>query len=159
MKQRTSKIKKISDKKPRLAIVVSRFNPQICEGLLLGAKEALKESGFASSDIDIFEVPGAFEIALALKKCVETKRYGGLIALGALIRGETPHFEYVSQGATDGIRHVTLESGIPTAFGLLTTDNLEQARARSGPDDFNKGRESAATVLEMIEVLKRIKHG
>jgi len=161
LKQATRKIKKniLSNKKPRIAIVVSRFNPEVCEGLLEGAVDALKEVGLAQADIDIFRVPGAFEIPLTLKKCAATKRYAGLIALGAVIRGDTPHFDYVCRAATDGIGSVALDSGLPTAFGLLTTDNLEQAKARSASNDFNKGRESAVTVLEMIDLLKRIKHG
>lgn len=157
MRRPTSKLKKrLVGKKPRIAIVVSRFNPEICEGLLSGAVSTLKESGLAQADRTIFRVPGAFEIPLALKKCAATKKYQGLIALGAVIRGDTPHFDYVCRAATDGIGRVALDSALPVAFGILTTDTLKQAQERSAPDEFNKGREAAMTVLEMINVLKDV---
>lgn len=134
--------------------MASCFNEEICNGLVSGASDSLKEAGVV--DIDIFRVPGAFEIPLAAKKCALSKKYKGIVALGAVIRGETPHFEYISQAVTDGIRQVNLEAGIPIGFGILTTNTLDEAKARSASDEYNKGREAALTVLEMIDLLQKI---
>jgi 6,7-dimethyl-8-ribityllumazine synthase len=123
----------------RFAIVVARFNSMITEKLLAGAREAL-----AKAQVDVFHVPGAFELPLAAKMLAQTHRYHGIIALGAVIRGETPHFDYVAGEAARGLQNVALETGIPVSFGVLTTDTLEQAEARSG-----KGRDAALTALEM----------
>jgi 6,7-dimethyl-8-ribityllumazine synthase len=123
----------------RFAIVVARFNSMITEKLLAGAREAL-----AKAQVDVFHVPGAFELPLAAKMLAQTHRYHGIIALGAVIRGETPHFDYVAGEAARGLQNVALETGIPVSFGVLTTDTLEQAEARSG-----KGRDAAMTALEM----------
>jgi 6,7-dimethyl-8-ribityllumazine synthase len=123
----------------RFAIVVARFNSMITEKLLAGAREAL-----AKAQVDVFHVPGAFELPLAAKMLAQTHRYHGIIALGAVIRGETPHFDYVAGEAARGLQNVALETGIPVSFGVLTTDTLAQAEARSG-----KGRDAAMTALEM----------
>jgi 6,7-dimethyl-8-ribityllumazine synthase len=123
----------------RFAIVVARFNSMITEKLLAGAQEAL-----AKAQVDVFHVPGAFELPLAAKMLAQTHRYHGIIALGAVIRGETPHFDYVAGEAARGLQNVALETGIPVSFGVLTTDTLAQAEARSG-----KGRDAALTALEM----------
>jgi 6,7-dimethyl-8-ribityllumazine synthase len=123
----------------RFAIVVARFNSMITEKLLAGAREAL-----AKAQVDVFHVPGAFELPLAAKMLAQTHRYHGIIALGAVIRGDTPHFDYVASEAARGLQNVALETGIPVSFGVLTTDTLAQAEARSG-----KGRDAALTALEM----------
>ncbi|MDO8518791.1 MAG: 6,7-dimethyl-8-ribityllumazine synthase [Deltaproteobacteria bacterium] len=143
----------LKGKKVHLAIVASRFNEDICEGLIRGAKEILDESPGVT--YDVHRVPGAFELPLAAQKCA-LKKVSGVICLGAAIRGETPHFDYVCRAATDGILRVGLDSGIPVSFGLLTVDTLEQALSRSASDEFNKGREAALTVLEMFDLLQRI---
>src|SRR5271165_5100810 len=119
----------------RFAIVVARFNSMITEKLLAGAREALEKA-----QVDVFHVPGAFELPLAAKMLAQTHRYHGIIALGAVIRGDTPHFDYVAGEAARGLQDVVLETGIPLSFGVLTTDNLEQAEARTG-----KGRDAAMT--------------
>ena len=123
----------------RFAIVVARFNSMITEKLLAGAREAL-----AKAQVDVFHVPGAFELPLAAKMLAQTHRYHGIVALGAVIRGDTPHFDYVAGEAARGLQNVALETGIPVSFGVLTTDTLAQAEARSG-----KGRDAAMTALEM----------
>ncbi|MBI4411177.1 MAG: 6,7-dimethyl-8-ribityllumazine synthase [Deltaproteobacteria bacterium] len=152
-------------KKPRIAIIASRFNPDICDGLIQGAVCALKEAGFGERDYTLFRVPGAFEIPLTARRvaarrvAVASKKYRGIICLGAVIRGETPHFDYICRAATDGISRVALDFGIPLAFGVLTTNTVDEAVARSRPDEFNKGREAAMTVLEMVDLLKTVDSG
>jgi 6,7-dimethyl-8-ribityllumazine synthase len=123
----------------RFAIVVARFNSMITEKLLDGAREALAKAQF-----DVFRVPGAFELPLAAKMLAQTHRYHGIIALGAVIRGGTPHFDYVAGETARGLQTVALETGIPVSFGVLTTDTMEQAESRS-----NKGFDAAMTALEM----------
>jgi 6,7-dimethyl-8-ribityllumazine synthase len=123
----------------RFAIVVARFNSMITEKLLDGAREAL-----AKAQVDVFRVPGAFELPLAAKMLAQTHRYHGIIALGAVIRGDTPHFDFVAGEAARGLQNVALETGIPVSFGVLTTDTLAQAEART-----DKGHDAAMTALEM----------
>lgn len=123
----------------RFAIVVARFNSMITEKLLAGARQAL-----AKAQVDVFHVPGAFELPLAAKMLANTHRYHGIIALGAVIRGNTPHFDYVAGEAARGLQNVALETGIPVSFGVLTTDTLAQAEARA-----NKGFDAAMTAIEM----------
>lgn len=145
------------DKKKRnihLAVIASRFNEEICEGLIKGVKEVLEASPGAT--YDLYRVPGAFELPLAAQKCARSGKYQALICLGAVIRGETPHFAYVARAATHGISRVALDEGIPVSFGVLTVDNIDQAKARSRPDEFNKGREAALTALEMTDLLQKI---
>jgi 6,7-dimethyl-8-ribityllumazine synthase len=123
----------------RFAIVVARFNSMITDKLLTGAREALSKA-----EVDVFHVPGAFELPLAAKMLAQTHRYHGIVALGAVIRGDTPHFDYVAGEAARGLQNVALETGIPVSFGVLTTDTLAQAEARS-----DKGRDAAMTAIEM----------
>jgi 6,7-dimethyl-8-ribityllumazine synthase len=131
----------------RFAIVVARFNSAITEKLLEGAREALAKAGAESQDV--FRVPGAFELPLAAKMVAHTHRYHGVIALGAVIRGDTPHFDYVAGEAARGLQNVALETGIPVAFGVLTTDTMAQAASRTGGKDGNKGFDAAMTAIEM----------
>lgn len=141
---------------PRVAIVLSLFNEGICRGLLLGAQECLSENGYDRSQVAVFEVPGAFEIPLVARRLLQSSRFDGVIALGCVIRGDTPHFEYVSQGATLGCQWAALQSGKPVAFGILTTDTEEQAVKRSSPDAFNKGREAVAALIMTMNTLKSV---
>lgn len=137
-------------------MVVSRFNEEVCEGLLRGATETLKEIGFSKEKVDIFRVPGAFEIPVVAKRCALLDKYQGIICLGAVIKGETPHFDYICQAVSSGIAHVSLDIGKPVAFGVITTNTVEQALARSKPNQYNKGREAALTVVEMMDLLQTI---
>jgi 6,7-dimethyl-8-ribityllumazine synthase len=129
----------------KFAVVVARFNSGITEKLLEGAREALTKTG--ASSIEVFHVPGAFELPLAARKLA--KAYDAVIALGAVIRGETPHFEYVAGAAANGLQQVALETGTPVSFGVLTTDTLAQAEARAGGEHGNKGYDAAMTAIEM----------
>jgi 6,7-dimethyl-8-ribityllumazine synthase len=129
----------------RFAIVVARFNSGITEKLLAGAQEALTKAGAKSSRV--FYVPGAFELPFAARKLA--KAFDAIIALGAVIRGETPHFDFVAGAATQGLQQVTLETGIPVAFGMLTTNTVAEAEARAGGAHGNKGYDAAMTAIEM----------
>ena len=140
----------------KIAIVVGRFNSFVVESLLDGALDTLIRQGVAESDITIVRVPGAFEIPLAVKKVADQKRYDAIIALGAVIRGGTPHFEYVAGECVKGLGHVALDSGIPVAFGVLTVDSIEQAIERSGTKAGNKGAEAAMSVLEMVSMIRNL---
>lgn len=140
----------------RFAIVVSRFNDFICDRLLGGALDALKRSGANESDIDVFKVPGAFEIPLVAKKLCGSGKYDAVICLGAVIRGATPHFDYVANEVSKGIATVSLEFGIPVAFGVLTTDTLEQAIERAGSKAGNKGWDAAVTAIEMVNLIRHV---
>lgn len=143
----------IKDKK--IAIVAAKFNFFVVEHLISGAKEALLKSGTKENDIEIFYVPGAFEIPLALKKVVGTGKFDGVVALGAVIRGGTPHFEYVAGECVKGISQISLDSGIPIAFGVLTVDTVEQAIERSGSSE-NKGAEAAESTIQMISLIDKL---
>jgi len=136
-----------------LAIVVSRWNGFITEGLLTGAVDALRNHGATDEQITVIWVPGAFEIPIACAKAARSGNYDGVIALGAVIRGDTPHFEYVAGGVTNGIAQINVETGVPVSFGILTTDTIDQAAKRSGADAGNKGIEAALAAVEMINVL------
>lgn len=140
----------------RFGIVVSRFNDFICERLLGGALDALKRSGADEKAIEIFKVPGAFEIPLLAKKLAASGRYDAVICLGAVIRGSTPHFDYVASEVSKGIANVGLETGMPIAFGVLTTDTLEQAIERAGSKSGNKGWDAAVAAIEMANLFKQI---
>jgi 6,7-dimethyl-8-ribityllumazine synthase len=131
----------------KFAIVVARFNGEITEKLLDGAREALKRAGAES--IEVFHVPGSFELPLAAKMLAHRHCYDAVIALGAVIRGETPHFDYVAGEAARGLQQVALETGLPVAFGVLTTNTQEQAEARAGGAGGNKGHDAAMTAIEM----------
>ncbi|KOR31733.1 6,7-dimethyl-8-ribityllumazine synthase [Achromatium sp. WMS3] len=137
-------------------LVVSRWNSFVVEHLLTGAIDTLKRHGANDSNITIIRVPGAFEMPLVLDKLASGNHYDALIALGAVIRGGTPHFEYVANEAVKGIAQVTLKYSIPIAFGLLTVDNIEQAIERSGTKGGNKGSEAALSAIEMVNLLREI---
>ncbi|MEP7234982.1 MAG: 6,7-dimethyl-8-ribityllumazine synthase [Ignavibacteriota bacterium] len=141
----------------RIAIVVSRFNSEITEGLLRGALRALIASDISESRIETIEVPGAFEIPFALESLASSKKYDALVALGCVIKGETAHFEYISRLAMDGMNAVMLKYGIPVSCGLLTTYTEEQAIARSGDNEENKGSEAALTAVEMANLAKLLR--
>ncbi len=138
----------------KVGIAVSRFNSFICDRLVEGAMDCLLRHGTDANNVDLMKVPGAFEIPLAAKKMAESGRYDAVICLGAVIRGSTPHFDYVSAEVSKGIASVSLDTGVPIAFGVLTTDNIEQAIERAGTKAGNKGFEAAATAVEMANLFK-----
>ena len=140
----------------RFAIVAARFNDLFVGHLVEGAIDYLLRHQAAPENIVVVRVPGAFEMPLVVKRLAESKKYDGIIALGAVIRGATPHFDFVATECTKGLAHVSLAHGIPVGFGLLTTDNLEQAIERSGTKAGNKGVEAAAATLETIRVLEQL---
>lgn len=141
----------------RFGIVVARFNEFITNKLLGGALDGLKRHGAEESDIDIAWVPGAFEIPLVAKKMAESKKYDVVLCLGTVIRGSTPHFDYVCAEVSKGVAHVGLDTGIPTIFGVLTTETIEQAIERAGTKAGNKGFDAALTAIETANLLKDIK--
>ncbi len=140
----------------KIALVAGRFNSFVVEHLISGAKEALLKHGADETDIDLLYVPGAFEIPLALKKTANSGKYDGIVALGAVIRGGTPHFEFVAGECVKGISQVALDSEIPIAFGVLTVDTVEQAIERSGSNSENKGAEAAESTIRMINLLEKL---
>ena len=141
----------------RVGIVCSRFNEFIVNALLEGAMRGLVASGVSEQDVDIAWVPGAFEIPIATKAMAASGRYDTLVTLGAVIRGETAHFEYVAGPVADSIAQIQLETGMPIGFAVLTVENVEQAAERSGPGAGNKGEEAAVGAIEMANVLKAIR--
>lgn len=140
----------------RIAIVAARFNDFIVESLLKGALHCLRQHGAADADIEIIRTPGAFEMPVVVQKVAATRRFDGIIALGAVIRGGTPHFDYVAGECVRGIAAAAREHGIPVGFGILTVDSIEQAIERAGTKAGNKGYEAALAVIETIDVLRRI---
>ena len=140
----------------KFCIAVSRFNDFISSRLLDGALDALTRSGAEENDIQIYRVPGAFELPLVAKKLAGSKRFEAIICLGAVIRGATPHFEYVSAEVSKGIANASLELGVPIAFGVLTTDTIEQAIERAGTKAGNKGWDASMTAIEMVDLLRQI---
>jgi len=138
----------------KFAVVVSRFNDFITDRLLGGAVDALKRSGARDKDIEVAKVPGAFEIPLIAKKMAQSGRYNAVICLGAVIRGATPHFDYVSAEVSKGIAVAGLESGVPVIFGIVTTDTIEQAIERAGTKSGNKGWSAAINAVEMANLIK-----
>jgi len=140
----------------RVAIVASRFNEIIVDRLVSGAVDTLVRQGLAADKIEIIRVPGAFEIPLACQAAAESGRFQGVIALGAIIRGSTAHFEYVSGPCASGIMQAQLKTNCPIAFGVLTTDSIEQAVERAGSKAGNKGSEAALTILETMNILEKI---
>ena len=140
----------------RFALVVTRFNSFIVESLLDGAVDALKRYGAEESDLQIIRVPGAFEMPLVVQKLAQSKRYDAVIGLGAVIRGGTPHFEYVAGECTKGIAQASMQSGVPVAFGVLTVDTIEQAIERAGTKAGNKGAEAALSAIEMVNLLRQL---
>jgi 6,7-dimethyl-8-ribityllumazine synthase len=143
----------------KFGMVLSRFNNFIAERLLEGALDALKRTGAEEEDCAVARVPGAFEIPLAAKKMVKTGRYDAIICLGCVIRGATPHFEYIATEVTKGIAHLSLESEIPISFGVLITDTIEQAIERAGTKVGNKGFDAAMSAIEMANLMKEIGKG
>ena len=141
----------------RVALVCGRFNDLITNRLLDGALAGLAIHGVLEEDVAVAWVPGAFEIPLAAKTFALTGRYDAVIALGAVIRGDTAHFEYVAGPCAEGLQQAQLETGVPIVFGVLTTENLDQALERSDLEGDNKGEESACTALEMVDLLRRIR--
>jgi 6,7-dimethyl-8-ribityllumazine synthase len=141
----------------KFGIVVSRWNQFIVNKMLDGALDALKRHGSEDKDISIAYCPGAFEIPLVAQKMANTKKYDAIIALGAVIRGATPHFEYIANEVTKGIAKITLDTDIPVILGVLTTDTIEQAIERAGSKSGNKGFEAAMSAIEMSSLLKSIK--
>lgn len=144
-----------SFKKP-LAVVVSDFNETVTNGLLSGAMKALGESGVALKKVRVFRVAGAFELPLVAKKIAQSKKYAGVVALGCVIRGDTPHFEFVSLAATMGCLQAQMDTGIPVAFGVITVNTSEQATERSSDDQFNKGQEAVVALLSSIAAIESI---
>ncbi len=141
----------------KFAIVVSRFNDFICEHLLSGALDVLIRNGAADGDIEVFKVPGAFEIPQVAKKVVLSKKFDAVVCLGAVIRGATPHFEYIAAEVSKGVAMIGLEGEVPVAFGVLTTDNLEQAIERAGTKSGNKGWDAALSAIEMANLYRAMK--
>jgi len=140
----------------RFAIVVSRFNEGITSSLRDAAIAALKEAGALETNVHLFSVPGAFEIPQAARAAAESGRFDAVVCLGCIIRGETPHFDYIASAVAHGITDAAGDTGVPMAFGVLTTDSEAQAAARSGPGHDNKGREAAAAAIEMAALYKSI---
>jgi 6,7-dimethyl-8-ribityllumazine synthase len=140
----------------RFCLVAARFNSFIVEHLLAGAQDALKRHGAEDSDLTIVRVPGAFEMPLVLEKIAASGDYDAIVALGAVIRGGTPHFEYVAGECVKGLAHVSLKHGVPIAFGVLTVDTIEQAIERAGTKAGNKGAEAALSAVEMVNLLRQI---
>jgi 6,7-dimethyl-8-ribityllumazine synthase len=143
----------LDGKGKKFAIIISRFNAFIAERLLEGALDTLIRSGVKTDDIVIARVPGAFEIPLAAQKMARAKKYDAIICLGVIIRGATPHFDFVANEAAKGIAMASMESGLPVLFGVLTTDTIEQAIERAGSKAGNKGSECASAAIEMVNLL------
>ncbi|MFV2060608.1 MAG: 6,7-dimethyl-8-ribityllumazine synthase [Gammaproteobacteria bacterium] len=140
----------------RFGIAVARFNSFVVESLLEGATDALLRHGATDSELEIIRVPGAYELPLVVQKMANSKKYDAIIALGAVIRGGTPHFEYVAGECTKGLSQVMMQSGLPISFGVLTVDSIEQAIERAGTKAGNKGAEAAMSAVEMVNVLRKI---
>jgi 6,7-dimethyl-8-ribityllumazine synthase len=145
----------LSGKGFKFGIVAARFNDFITGRLVDGALDGLQRHGVADSDVEILKVPGAYEIPLAAKVLAQSKKYHAIICLGAVIRGATPHFEYVSAEVSKGVASVSLESGLPVIFGVLTTDTIEQAIERAGTKSGNKGWDAALAAIEMANLMKQ----
>ena len=141
---------------PKFAILAARFNDFIVDRLISGATDYLRRHGAAEENMTLIRIPGAFEMPVVCKKLAASGKYDGILALGAVIRGGTPHFDFVAGEATKGLAQAALESGVPVGFGLLTTDSIEQAIERAGTKAGNKGVEAAAALLETIRVLKQL---
>jgi 6,7-dimethyl-8-ribityllumazine synthase len=140
----------------RFAFVAARFNEFVVEPLIRGALDALKRHGATEKQIEIVRVPGAFDIPIVARKLALSRRYDALIALGAVVRGETPHFDYVAGECASGLARIALESGVPVAFGVLTTDTMQQALDRAGGKAGNKGADAALAAVEMANLLRRL---
>jgi 6,7-dimethyl-8-ribityllumazine synthase len=147
----------LASKGLRFAIVVARFNSFITERLLAGALDALKRTGCADPDIEIVKVPGSWEMPLVARELAGAKKHDAIICLGAVIRGDTPHFDYVAGEAAKGLAQVAVDTGVPVAFGVLTCNTLEQAIDRAGAKGGNKGFDAAMTAIEMADLLRRLR--
>jgi len=147
---------KLTAKGMKFGIVASRFNDFICGRLIDGAVDALTRAGADEKDIIIYKVPGAFELPATAKKLAKTAKFDAVICLGAVIRGATPHFEYISAEVTKGIASVGLETEMPVAFGVLTTDTIEQAIERAGAKAGNKGWDAAMSAIEMVDLFRKL---
>jgi 6,7-dimethyl-8-ribityllumazine synthase len=145
------------DASARYAVVAARFNEPICRRLVEGALHAFAAAKVAEERVDVHWVPGSFELPLAAMHLAATRRYAGIVCVGVVIRGQTPHFEHVAREAASGIRHVALTTGVPTGFGVITTLDEEQAWARAGGAVGNRGEEAAAAVLEMAAFVQHVK--
>src|SRR4051812_40037975 len=140
----------------RFAVIVSKYNDFVTDRLQIGALAALETAGVASDAVTVVRVPGAFEIPLAAQHAAESGRFDAIVCLGCLIRGETPHFEYISSAVAHGLTTAAAATGVPMAFGVLTTNSVEEALARAGEGAGNKGREAAAAAIEMAEVVAHL---
>jgi 6,7-dimethyl-8-ribityllumazine synthase len=140
----------------RIALIVSEYHAFITDGLEAGARAALAEAGCEPGSIERFLVPGAYELAQAAQRAAETRRYAALVALGCLIRGDTPHFDYIAQAASHGLMRAAQDTGVPIAFGLLTTNSVEEAMTRAAPGPNNKGREAALAAVSMVRLYRAI---
>lgn len=140
----------------RFAVIASRFNPEIVDGLLRGAIDCLGEHGTGPEGIRVYRVPGAFEIPLIASLVAKTRQFDAIVAIGALVRGDTPHFEYISTQVTMDLSRAALESGVPVAYGVITCNTIEQAEARSGSGSGNKGWEAALAAIEMANLIKKL---
>jgi len=140
----------------KMGVVISRFNEFITSKLLSGAQDALTRHGVAEADVDIAWVPGAFEIPLLAQKLAASKKYDAVICLGSVIRGATPHFDYIASEVSKGIARVGLDTGVPVVFGVITADTLEQAIERAGTKSGNKGFDAATTAIEMANLLRNV---
>jgi 6,7-dimethyl-8-ribityllumazine synthase len=140
----------------RIAVVAARFNHFVVDKLLAGAVEALEQAGISAQDLDIVRVPGAFELPLTARKLAQSRNYDAVITLGAVIRGGTPHFEYVCSECARGVSEAARDSGVPVIFGVLTCDDMEQATDRSGGKHGNKGTDSAVAAIEMVDLLRKL---
>jgi len=145
-----------SPPKGRFAIVAARFNSFVVEPLILGAADGLRRHGVGDERVDLVRVPGSFEIPLVAKRLAASKKYAAVICLGAVIRGDTSHYDHVTSAATSGIAHAALETGVPVIFGMLTCDTVEQAIDRAGAKSGNKGFEAALVAIEMVNLLAKL---
>ncbi len=141
----------------RLAIVVARFNSVVTERLLQGALKALVQGGATETDIEVVHVPGAFELPLAAAQLIATKRFDAIVCLGAVVRGETQHHEYINHAVFGAVQQLQVDTRVPVALGVLTTENMEQALRRAGDDPGNKGWEAALTAVEMVNVARLLR--
>ncbi|MFH1379436.1 MAG: 6,7-dimethyl-8-ribityllumazine synthase [bacterium] len=147
---------KLAGRGLKFAVVVSRFNEFVSNRLLKGAVDTLERHETENKDIDVVWVPGSFELPFIAKRLAETKKYNAIICLGAVIQGDTPHNEYIASEVAKGIAHTAFETGIPVIFGVLTTDNLEQAVERAGAKSGNKGSQAAESAIEMANIVQQI---
>ena len=140
----------------KVAIILSRFNSFVTDRLLSGALDGLVRHGVSENEIDVYRCPGAFEIPAAAKRVIETKKHDAVICLGAVIRGETPHFDYIAGESAKGVGHLSLNSDVPVIYGILTTETVDQAVDRAGGKSGNKGYDAAIAAIEMVNLFKKL---